>query len=147
VAAAERGADEIAGAVAATGTLTASTDEAGELVDPVSPVEVSGEASGRLGFGDSVLLLGKETSAVEGTATAERLRFLLLEVDPLVALEAVLARVAGAESGESLFAVGDESSAEAGAEPRSPAEVADAPLGAADRVVRRDGALVVPEGD
>ena len=92
-----------------------------------------------------MLLRGEETSAVEGTATEERLRFLLPEVDPLVAPEAVLARAA--EAGESLFVDGDALSAEPAAEPRSPAEVADESLGAADRGARRDGALVVPEGD
>jgi hypothetical protein len=155
VAAAERGADEIAGAVAATGTLTASTDEAGELVDPVSPVEVSGEASVYAGFGDSdepaeladsVLLLAKESCAVEGTATVERLRF--FELDPLGALEPLLVREAGAEAGESFVGVGVEMSPADNEEPRPPAEPADDAIsGAADRVVRRDGALVVPDGE
>ena len=117
MAAAARGAEEITGAAAASGTLTTSMDEAGELAGPSSPFGVLGAASGRLSFGVSVLLLGRETSAVEGTATVARLRFLLPEVDPLVALEAVLARVAGAETGESLFGVDDEVSAGAAAVP------------------------------
>ena len=143
VAAAARGAEEITGAVAASGPLTTSMDEAGELAGPSSPFGVLGAASGRLSFGDTVLLLGRETSAVEGTATVERLRegtaievrlrFLLPEVDPLGALEPLLSRAAG----ESLFGVGDEFSVEAD----------EASLGAADRVVRRDGALVEPDGD